>query len=312
MRGTLTDLDLRLIRVFVAVADAGGVTAAQASLNTSQPTISNQLSTLETRLGYRLCERGRSGFRLTTRGERFYEMARKLYAAVEEFSSEARNMDKKLVGTLSIGLIGHTPISQNARISDAIALFRRRDEAVRFSISVRPPGDLEEHLLNGDIQVAVGYFWHRVPTLEYTPLFVERQVAYCGRSHPLFERAGRLDPSKVEDFEWAWRTYPLPEVQLSTSPEKVTAQADNMEAVSLLILSGHHLGYLPRHFAAPYVKRRLLAALNPAKLGYDVTFHMVTQQRSRQNPIVRAFLEDLESAHHGVLADARMADGAYT
>ncbi|AOK32148.1 MULTISPECIES: LysR family transcriptional regulator [Burkholderia] len=297
MFGNLTDLDLRLIRVFIAVADAGGVSVAQSTLNVSQPTISTQLSTLETRVGFRLCERGRSGFRLTTKGERFYALAKKLYEAVDAFSSEARHMDKTLVGTLSVGLIGHTPVSQNARISDAIARFRRRDEAVRFVISVRPPGELEERLLSGNVQIAVGYFWHRVPTLEYTPLFIERQVAYCGRGHPLFRRAGRIDPSGVADFEWAWRTYPLPEVELSTTPSKVTAQADNMEAVALLILSGHHLGYLPEHFAAPYVKQGLLKALNPAVLRYDVTFHVVTQRRNRRDPIVQAFLEDLKDAH---------------
>ncbi|MDN7673687.1 LysR family transcriptional regulator [Burkholderia oklahomensis] len=299
MLGTLTDLDLRLIRVFVAVADAGGVSVAQSTLNVSQPTISTQLSTLETRVGFRLCERGRSGFRLTAKGERFYALAKQLYAAVDAFSSEARHMDKTLVGTLAIGLIGHTPISENARISDAIARFRRRDEAVRFVISVRPPGELEERLLSGDVQIAIGYFWHRVPTLEYTPLFVERQVAYCGRGHPLFRRAGRLAPSSVADFEWAWRTYPLPEAALSTTPAKVTAQADNMEAVALLILSGHHLGYLPRHFAAPYVKQGLLKALNPHVLRYDVTFQAVTQRRGGQDPIVQAFLDDLTHAHRG-------------
>jgi DNA-binding transcriptional LysR family regulator len=297
--GTLSDFDLRLIRVFLAVVDAGGVSVAQTTLNVGQPTISTQLSTLETRLGFRLCDRGRSGFRLTAKGERFYERSKKLLGAVEEFSAEARNMDKKLVGTLNIGLIGHTPVSQNARISEAIASFRLRDEAVRFFISVRSPGDLEEHLLSGQIQIAVGYFWHRVPILEYTPLFVEQQIAYCGRGHPLFKRAGRLDSSEAADYEWAWRTYPLPEVQLSTTPSKVTAQADNMEAVALLILSGHHLGYLPQHFAAPYVKQGLLAALNPEKLSYEVTFHMVIRQHSRQSqsPIVQAFLEDLKKAH---------------
>ncbi len=304
MFGTLSDLDLRLIRVFVAVADAGGISVAQTTLNVGQPTISTQLSTLETRLGYRLCERGRSGFRLTAKGERFYELGRKLLAAVEDFSIEARHMDKKLVGTLSIGLIGHTPTSQNARISEAIASFRRRDEAVRFSILVRPPGELEESLLNADIQIAIGYFWHRVPTLDYVPLFVETQVAYCGRGHPLFARAGALSAAEVADFEWAWRTYPLPEVQLSTRPGQVSAQADNMEAVSMLILSGYHLGYLPTQFAASYVKQGLLAALNPAVLRYDVQFHMVTQQRARQNPIVQAFLEDLETAHVAVRDEA--------
>lgn len=297
MLGNLTDLELRLIRIFVAVVDAGGVSAAQAALNVSQPTISAQLSTLEARLGYRLCERGRGGFRLTEKGARIYDLAMTLLATAEDFALKARHLDKQLVGTLSIGLIGHTPTSQNARISEAIASFRRRDEAVRFLLSVKPPGELEEQLLNGDIQVAVGYFWHRVPTLEYTPLFIERQIACCGRGHPLYERAGRLDPAEVVDHEWVWRTYPTPEAQHSTTPSKVTAQADNMEAVSLLILSGHHLGYLPQQFAASYIRRGLLAPLNTKMLSYEVTFHVVTRKRSQRGPIVQAFIEDLKRAH---------------
>ncbi|WP_412023737.1 LysR family transcriptional regulator [Burkholderia cepacia] len=295
--GNLSTLDLRLIRVFLAVTDAGGVSAAQAVLNVGQSTISAQLSSLETRLGYRLCERGRSGFRLTPKGERFHAMSRKLLAALDEFGMAARHMDRQLVGTLNIGLIGHTPVSQNARIAEAIAAFRTRDEAVRFSISVRAPGDLEEKLLSDEIQIAVGYFWHRVPSLHYTPLFIERQVAYCGRGHPLFDGAGTLTPADVAGFEWAWRSYPLPEAQLSTTPDRVTATADNMEAVALLILSGHHLGYLPQHFAAPYVAQGLLAPLNPEQLRYDVTFHMVVARNGRGNPLVEAFLEDLERAH---------------
>lgn len=157
------------------------------------------------------------------------------------------------------------------------------------------------HGLEGGVlvldQVAVGYFWHRVPTLEYTPLFIERQIACCGRGHPLYERAGRLDPAEVVDHEWVWRTYPTPEAQHSTTPSKVTAQADNMEAVSLLILSGHHLGYLPQQFAASYIRRGLLAPLNTKMLSYEVTFHVVTRKRSQRGPIVQAFIEDLKRAH---------------
>ena len=302
MLGALSNFDLRLVRVFMAVADAGGVTVAESMLNVSQPTISTQLSTLETRLGFRLCERGRSGFRLTEKGERFYSLCVQLLSAVDEFSAEARNMDRKLVGTLRIGLIGHTPISQNARVSEAIARFRLRDEAVRFALSVRPPGELEEDLLNGTIQIAVGYFWHRVPTLDYTPLFTERQLAYCGSGHPLFERAGQVAPAEASDFEWAWRSYPLPEAQIHAMPGRITAHADNMEAVSLLILSGHHLGYLPEHFAAPYVSQGLLAAVNPEKLSYEVTFHLVIQKQGRRSPVIEAFVEDLKLAHIEVLS----------
>ncbi|SCK22593.1 LysR family transcriptional regulator [Vogesella sp. LIG4] len=297
MLNNLHDLDLRLIRVFLAVVEAGGVTPAQSALNVSQSTISIQLSTLETRLGFRLCERGRGGFSLTAKGENFVISARRLLLAIDDFCVEARHMGKRLVGSINLGLIGNTPVQQNIRISQAIARFRQRDEAVKFSVQVRPPGDLEEQVLNGQLHLAVGYFWHRLPSLEYTPLFVERQVAYCGQGHPLFECAGALESGEVADYDWAWRGYPLPEAQHATSQRHVTAVADNMEAIAVLLLSGFHLGYLPEHFATPYVEQGLLRALNPQQLHYSVTFHVLTRREPQRGDILKAFLEDLRSEY---------------
>lgn len=166
-----SDLDLRLIRMFLAVVDARGVSAAQSTLNIGQSTISTHLSTLEARLAFRLCERGRSGFRLTAKGSKFAHCCRQLLSTLNDFGVAVRNMDRKLVGALNIGLIDHIAISQAAQVSKAIARFRRRDEAVKFSIVVRSPRDLEEELLNGRIHVGIGYFWHRVPSLEYEQMF---------------------------------------------------------------------------------------------------------------------------------------------
>ncbi len=76
MRAKVSDLDLRLLRIFLAVVDAKGLSEAQAALNIGQPTISTHLATLEARVGFRLCERGRSGFHLTPKGEKFVSAAR--------------------------------------------------------------------------------------------------------------------------------------------------------------------------------------------------------------------------------------------
>jgi DNA-binding transcriptional LysR family regulator len=168
---------------------------------------------------------------------------------------------------------------------------------VRFSILVRSPGELEEFLLNGRIQVGIGYFWHRVPSLEYTEVFAEDQFAYCAKGHPLFASAGGVSPEQAATHEWAWRSYPLPEAESSTTPHNVTAVADNMEAVAMLVLSGHHLGYLPGHFAAPFVEQGLLAALNPELMRYRVAFHMVTRTRQHRTDIVEAFIDDMKAAH---------------
>jgi len=288
------DFDLRLIRLFLSVVDAGGITAAQATLNLGQSTISTHLATLEARLGFRLCERGRSGFRLTPRGTKFVHQSRQLLSTLDEFSVAVRNMDRKLVGVLNIGLIDHLPIAQSARISKAISRFRRRDQAVKFSIVVRPARDLEEYLLNGQIHIAFGYFWHRVPRLEYADMFVEHQVACCGREHPLYPLAGRVNLAEAAKHEWAWRSYPLPEAQLHISQQRVTAIADDMSAVAVLVMSGHHLAYLPEHFAEPYVRQKLIAHLNPAILCYDVPFQSATRRRSSRNEVLEAFLQDLE------------------
>ena len=68
MLGQLHDPDLHLLRLFVTVVEAGGFSAAQGVLGLSQPSISQQMARLETRLGYRLCSRGKRGFALTDGG----------------------------------------------------------------------------------------------------------------------------------------------------------------------------------------------------------------------------------------------------
>jgi len=297
VRGTLSDVDLRLLRVFLAVVDAGGIAPAQLGLNVGASTISMQLAALETRLGYRLCERGRGGFRLTAKGEVFTELARGLLGTINNFGQAARNLDKQLVGQLRIGLIGHMPPGQNRRLSEAITKFRCRNEAVRITLLVRSPAELEEALLNGHMEIAIAYFWHRVPALRFTPLFHERHEAYCGKGHPLFVRAGNLTREEVDKLDWAWRTYPLPEAGLAGPPPIVGGLADNMEALSLLIFSRHHLGFLPEHYAAPYVDQGLLAALNPATLRYDTTFHAVTRLRRHLTEVTKAFLDDLAAVY---------------
>ena len=69
----LHEVDLRLLRVFDAVVRCGGLSAAQAELNVGQSTISMQIGQLEVRLGAKLCERGRGGFRLTDQGRAIHD-----------------------------------------------------------------------------------------------------------------------------------------------------------------------------------------------------------------------------------------------
>ena len=115
---------------------------------------------------------------------------------------------------------------------------------LQLSIIILSPSELEARLLTGDIQVAIGYFWQRLANLEYTPILLEHQEVYCGQGHPLFKHAAQVSTEILTDYEWVWTSYTIVGVPQSLIPINTSAEADNMEAVAILILSGQHIGYL--------------------------------------------------------------------
>lgn len=71
-------MELRVVKYFLAVADAGSITEGARRVRVSQPAISRQLRALEQELGVALFERGHGALRLTHAGTRFAEHARDL------------------------------------------------------------------------------------------------------------------------------------------------------------------------------------------------------------------------------------------
>lgn len=74
------NVNLRTLRYFVAIADAGGLTAAAAVLSIAQPALSRQIRDLESEMGVQLLIRGPRGVRLTPAGVTLYESAVRMLA----------------------------------------------------------------------------------------------------------------------------------------------------------------------------------------------------------------------------------------
>jgi DNA-binding transcriptional LysR family regulator len=86
------DLELRHLRVVVAIAEAGSVTKAAGVLGLAQPALTAQLQRIERTLGGPLFERDRRGARLTTLGELVLDRARILLPAVKGLQEEAARL----------------------------------------------------------------------------------------------------------------------------------------------------------------------------------------------------------------------------
>jgi DNA-binding transcriptional LysR family regulator len=83
------DIDLRHLRVICAIAEAGSVTKAAASLGLAQPALTTQLKRIERALGGALFERDRHGARPTPLGDLVLARARLLIPAMKGLQQEA-------------------------------------------------------------------------------------------------------------------------------------------------------------------------------------------------------------------------------
>jgi len=89
----LRDIDVRLLRAFVAVADTGRMTTAARVVNLSQGAVSQQIKRLEDLFGRTLFRRAADSVRLTRDGERLMIRAQRLIALNDEIVEEMRSAE---------------------------------------------------------------------------------------------------------------------------------------------------------------------------------------------------------------------------
>lgn len=294
----ITDFDLRLLRIFKAVTDCGGFSAAESVLNLNLSTISTHMADLEARIGIRLCQRGRGGFQLTDEGKVLYQATAELLNSVEDFRVELGALHHRISGELRIGIVDNTITDANSKVAHAILSMKRRGGDLQINLAVQSPGEIEEALLARKIHVGIGPFRHTLPGLDYEPAYSEKLLLYCGRPHPLFSSAPyQLELDQLTDLDYVARGY-LRESHIlgKTVHFKVSAMVHHMEAAALLILSGGFIGYLPEHYAARWVTQDQLRPLRPDLFGQCAEFFIVTQKNRSHSMAVQYFIDALRSA----------------
>jgi len=96
-------MNLHNLRIFYAVAQSGGITAAAEDLLLSQPAVSLQLKALEKELGLPLFQRGGSKLRLTQAGEVLYRSAVSILHAKDEAEQAIAELRDGTKGRLILG-----------------------------------------------------------------------------------------------------------------------------------------------------------------------------------------------------------------
>ena len=93
---------MALMETFVRIVEAGSLSAAALQLNTTQPTVSRRLQTLERSLGMQLLQRSTHAMKLTQEGMRCFDRAKILLSDWAAFESDLRGDDAEPEGALRI------------------------------------------------------------------------------------------------------------------------------------------------------------------------------------------------------------------
>lgn len=288
------DFDLKLLRTFRAIVEAGGVVGAQLTLNASQSTLSTQLADLEKRLGFRVCYRGRSGFSLTTAGQQIYDACEDLFSAADRFQNAAASISGELKGVLRLGIVDALITNRTWDLSAIIGEFNDRAKKTVIEIFMDSPGDMERLLIEGarDVTIA-GAFTRKTAGVVYIPLFNEQHAVFCSNDHALAGQEA-VEIAELKRYAFVARRY-LHRYDLErvghVSPGAVV---EEMESQAILIQSGRFIGYLPVHYGETL--RSLTRIRTTEGVDYYSPFYLLHKKDAEENLLVRNFLNRVREA----------------
>ncbi|PWB39795.1 MAG: LysR family transcriptional regulator [Rhodocyclales bacterium] len=188
----MKDFDLNLLRVVVALYDAGSVGRAAQALGMSQPAMSAALARLRKAFGEPLFVRTARGMSPTARAHALAAGAREVLARIaDDVLSEASFDPASASATFTIAMSDVGEMVFLPKILESLQ--REAPHAVVRSVSL-PPARLEQALESGEADLAVGYF----PDLKSSAffqqrLFTHRFVCLLRADHPIRGRRLTLE-----------------------------------------------------------------------------------------------------------------------
>lgn len=178
---------LRQLEYFVAVAEAGSVTAAAQSIHLSQSALSTALVELERALNVQLLMRHHArGVTLTPAGEQLLAASRRLLRQATELADEARGLGNEVTGTLHLACFG---VLAPYLLPELLAEAAARLPGLEVNTSEVDLAELADGVANGRFELALGYDIVGDQRLETSRLYTLRPYVLLPRTHRLAKRA---------------------------------------------------------------------------------------------------------------------------
>jgi DNA-binding transcriptional LysR family regulator len=290
-------VNLRQLRYFLAIADEGSFTRAAERLFVAQPSLSQQMKSLERELGGPLLERLPKGVRLTAAGKVFIPEARATVAHAERATRDARNALGLEAGELEVATV--TSVAFGV-LPPAFDVWHGRHPATTIALrEYTHRRALDDAVRLGVGDIAVG---PRPPQWQgaLVELGWEEFVVVLPASDPLSRRKRPVSLDELAERDWVLfgPDHGLSQLVLEVcvragfTPRR-TVQTDQVAAAAPLAGAGLGVTIVPSN-VVPHGLNAETRRLKPALVRQLVAF-----TRQEWSPLAEAFLEVLQEQPWG-------------
>ncbi len=268
-------MDPRRVLTFRAVAHRRSFSRAAEELALSQPSVSNQVASLEREIGARLLERAPGGLTLTREGEILLvhadAIAERFALATEQLATAAEGQRARLrIGAFPTALAGLVPA--------AIARLRLNHPDTKVAVD-EGTDDLPARIRTGELHLAVAFQdstgpRQEPPGMQRHDLFREQFMVALPPGHRLAERSA-VPIAELSDEDW---TAALPDGLIvgacraaGFEPNLVSITHDQL-AIRALIARGLAVTLVPQLLADAFndLALRPIAGASPSRDIYTL------------------------------------------
>jgi LysR family transcriptional regulator, hca operon transcriptional activator len=245
-------MELRHLRYFVAVAEAGGLTtAAKLRLHTAQPSLSRQIRELEAEVGVELLMRHARGIQLTAAGRAFLDHARIALAQADAAKEAARRVAYPAKPTFALGFLTGQEMDW---LPEAMNVLRDELPKIEVTVSSQYSPLLAEALTKGKLDLAFMRAEPEMPGLTYQLVTKERLVVILPSYHRLAP-LDEIDPREFasENFITVSSTAPTVKVVIDEFMSRSgidihpTHESDNLTMALSMVASTGGVALLPAY-----------------------------------------------------------------
>lgn len=294
----LNRFDLVTLRLFVAVVDAGSLTAGADRFGISLAAASKRIAELEQHCGVTLLQRGQRGVSVTVEGQTAHRLAIDVIARLELLA--------QAIDDLRAGAAGHLRLSANPSafggfLPPLLARYAQRYPLVRIELEDLLSEDGVRAVQKGAVELAV--IGDNVPCedLETIACNVDELVLLVPGGHPLAGRAALpVEEALAHDQIALARSASLTRKLIAAAERaglalRVRVQVRSFDSMCRMVACGLGVAVLPRSAAQLYARALDLTLVSLSGAEVERRLLLAMRRRSALSAMALSFVEMIEA-----------------